>query len=72
MSTQPDVISEQTCVVSPEFSEDKLALLYTDKHLEDLRYTPELGKYHRLSRTDAGGTCWHVTQFVGRSLKSEI
>jgi putative DNA primase/helicase len=47
------------CVTSPEFSEDSLALLYTGRHLEDLRFTPELGKYHRLSRTDAGGACWN-------------
>ena len=59
MSTQPDVISEQECVTSPEFSEDSLALLYTGRHSDDLRYTPELGKYHRLSRSDDGGTCWH-------------
>lgn len=59
MSTQPDVISEQECVTSPEFSEDSLALLYTGRHSDDLRYTPELGKYHRLSRSDDGGACWH-------------
>jgi len=53
------VVSERECVVSPDFSEDFLALLYTRQHQEDLRYTPEIGKYHRLSRTPAGGTCWH-------------
>jgi putative DNA primase/helicase len=52
-------VSELECVTSPNFSEDYLALLYTRQHLEDLRFTPELGKYHRLSRTAAGGVCWH-------------
>lgn len=67
MSTLPDVISEQECVTSPDFSEDSLALLYTGQHVADLRYTPELGKYHRLSRTDSGELAGIGTRFSERS-----
>src|SRR5450755_4213329 len=60
MSTQAvPAVPIAECVTSPEFSEDSLSLLYTGRHLDDLRFTPELGKYHRLSRTDAGGVCWN-------------
>jgi putative DNA primase/helicase len=58
MSTEPVLISEQDCITSPQFSEDALALLYSDKHIDDLRFTSELGKYHRLTRTEVGGCCW--------------
>lgn len=48
----------QETITSPPFSEDALALAYTDKHLDDMRYTAEVGKYHRLLRTPAGGCVW--------------
>lgn len=43
---------------APPFSEDALALQFTERHKNDLRFTAELGKYHRLSRTPEGGALW--------------
>ena len=42
----------------PQYSEDALAAKFTDAHLTNLRYTHELGKYHRLTRTPEGGLFW--------------
>lgn len=44
--------------VAPQYSEDALALRFTETHTHDLRFTAELGKYHRLIRTDEGGAFW--------------
>ena len=54
--TEPE--QEQELITSPPFSEDALALAYTDRHLNDLRYTAELGRYHRLTRLAEGGCTW--------------
>lgn len=45
-------------VTAPPFSEDALALTYSERNKQDLRYTAEIGKYHRLTRTAEGGLCW--------------
>jgi D5 N terminal like len=41
--------------ISPEFSEDRLALRFADRHGNDLRYVAEWGKW--LAWT---GTCWDI------------
>lgn len=61
MSEKPDTLIERLSpelVTAPLYSEDSLALQFTDRHQNDLRFTAELGKYHRLSRTLAGGVVW--------------
>jgi putative DNA primase/helicase len=58
VSTDLASIAEQ-CVTSPIFSEDDLALKYSDAHLNDLRFTPEINKYHRLIGNPEGGSRWH-------------
>ncbi len=52
----PEPISQM--VTAPPFSEDALALAYTERHKDDLRFTAEIGKYHRLIRTEDSGVCW--------------
>lgn len=44
--------------VAPAHSEDALALRFTSAHENDLRYTAESGRYHRLTRTTEGGAFW--------------
>jgi putative DNA primase/helicase len=64
LASNPEVLksAEQSLlaetVTSPQFSEDALALHFTERHKDELRYTAELGKYHRLSRTVEGGAVW--------------
>lgn len=49
---------EEIKAEAPPLSEDDLALKFTERHKNDLRYTAEVGKWHRLSRTNEGGAVW--------------
>jgi P4 family phage/plasmid primase-like protien len=53
----PEAIAELSEGLSPEYSEDALALEFSRRHGDDLRYTARWGQWHRWD-----GTCWREDQ----------
>jgi len=44
-----DALAKAAAAIAPEFSEDQLALDFTARHREDLRYVAQWGKWLRWS-----------------------
>jgi hypothetical protein len=42
-----DALAKAAAAIAPEFSEDQLALDFTARHREDLRYVAQWGKWLR-------------------------